>query len=151
MTRRNQRLHPDNARLGFGVPRVALSLYCGRRRSLKARTPWAAFSLLRTAERSAAKRAANPEGPFGSGKSVTWAPAEKARPPAPVRIATRCFEWSNSAKADCRSTATCLLIAFSFSGRLIAMIATGRPVQRQRRLLPYLISQYQRPTTARRR
>jgi len=60
-----------------------------------------------------------------SGRSVTSAPDENARPPVPVRIATRCAERSNSANAACSSTATALLIALSFSGRLIAITETG--------------------------
>ena len=59
-----------------------------------------------------------------SGRSVTSAPAEKARPPAPVRIATRCDDRSNAANAACNSIATALLIAFSFSGRLMLTIET---------------------------
>src|SRR5689334_2623859 len=60
-----------------------------------------------------------------SGRSVTSAPDENARSPVPVSTATRAAEPSNSAKACCNSTATALLIAFSFSGRLIAMTETG--------------------------
>ena len=60
-----------------------------------------------------------------SGRSVTSAPEENARSPVPVSTATRCSERSNSAKACCNSIATALLIAFSFSGRLIAMTETG--------------------------
>ena len=59
-----------------------------------------------------------------SGRSVTSAPAEKARPPAPVRIATRCADRSNAANTACNSMATALLIAFSFSGRLMLTIET---------------------------
>src|SRR5579863_10588910 len=60
-----------------------------------------------------------------SGRSVTSAPDENARPPSPVRIATRCSDASNAANACCSSIATALLIALSFSGRLIAMTETG--------------------------
>ena len=60
-----------------------------------------------------------------SGRSVTSAPAEKARPPRPVRIATRWSERSKPANASCNSIATALLIALRFSGRLMAMIETG--------------------------
>src|SRR5205807_8772621 len=52
-----------------------------------------------------------------SGRSVTSAPAEKARPPRPVRIATRWSERSKPANASCNSIATALLIALRFSGR----------------------------------
>ena len=60
-----------------------------------------------------------------SGRSVTSAPAEKARPPVPHKIATRCAERSKAANASCNSIATALLIAFSFSGRLMLTIETG--------------------------
>ena len=60
-----------------------------------------------------------------SGRSVTSAPAENARPPAPARTATRWADASNSANACCNSIATALLIALSFSGRLIEMTETG--------------------------
>src|SRR5579862_473851 len=60
-----------------------------------------------------------------SGRSVTSAPDENARPPSPVRIATRCAERSNAANACCNSIATALLIALSFSGRLIEITETA--------------------------
>src|ERR1700735_187253 len=60
-----------------------------------------------------------------SGRSVTSAPEENARPPIPVRIATRCSERPNAPHANCSSTATALLMAFSFSGRLMAITETG--------------------------
>jgi len=50
--------------------------------------------------------------------SVTSTPAENALPPVAGR--DRDLLVRELGKADCRSTATCFLIAFSFPGRLIA-------------------------------
>src|SRR5580698_5380184 len=61
-----------------------------------------------------------------SGRSVTSAPAVKARSPAADRMATRCSGAASKAwNALCSSTATAALIAFIFSGRLMRMIEIG--------------------------
>jgi hypothetical protein len=59
-----------------------------------------------------------------SGRSLTSAPEEKARSPSPVMTATRASLSSKRRQAACRSSATCLLIAFSFSGRRMVISAT---------------------------
>jgi hypothetical protein len=53
-----------------------------------------------------------------SGMSVTSAPAENALPPGGGRDRDPLVR--ELGETDCRSTATWLLIAFSFSGRLMA-------------------------------
>src|SRR5438270_10729071 len=82
-----------------------------------------------------------------SGRSVTSAPAEKARPPAPVRTATRCDDRSNAANASCNSIATALLIAFSFSGRLMLIIETGPRSSTLTTLMPWPFAEIGGPAT----
>ena len=61
-----------------------------------------------------------------SGRFVTSAPAEKARSPTELRMATRApSSASNARKARCISTATSWLMAFSRSGRLMRMMRTA--------------------------
>ena len=59
-----------------------------------------------------------------SGRSLISAPEEKARSPSPVMTATRSSPASKRRQAACKSIATCLLIAFSFSGRRMVISAT---------------------------